>query len=61
MIVSADYSVPDDPDAVVMGVDGNGTAYLLEEDGLFTTLNMSNFEVVDVSTQVIYRPLQSFL
>ena len=48
VIVAADYTLTDDADAVVIGVDGNGTSYILQPDGEFST-SMSNFEVTDVS------------
>ena len=47
MIVAADYSLSDDPDAMVIGVDSNGISYILQPEGEFTTSN-SNFEVVNV-------------
>lgn len=48
VIVAADYSLEDDTDAMVMGVDGNRTSYILEEGGSFSTSN-NDFEVINVS------------
>ena len=48
MIVAADYSLTDDADAVVIGVDGNRISYILQDDGAFST-SASNFEITNVS------------
>lgn len=47
-IVMADYTLSNNPDATVIGVDKDGNAYILEEEGRFTTSN-SDFQVVNVS------------
>ncbi len=52
MIVSADYTLSDDvADAMVIGVDGNGTSYILQEDGAFSVSNTS-FNITDVRNLV---------
>ena len=47
MIVMADYSLDNDSDAVVIGVDAEGVSYILEPDGEFGT-STSDFQVINV-------------
>ena len=52
VIVMADYLLDDQPEAVVIGVDADGTSYVLEENGAFSTANGS-FSVVEVSPHTL--------
>ena len=47
----ADYFLPDDPEAVVIGVDADEMVYLLEEGGNFDSQE-STFEVINVCIAV---------
>lgn len=49
VIVMADYLLPDNPEAVVIGVDADEMSYLLEDGGNFSSL-MSTFEVTNPET-----------
>lgn len=43
----ADYTLTDEPDAIVIGVSADGVSYVLQNEGRFRTSN-SSFEVVMV-------------
>ena len=48
VIVAADYTLVNNADAMVIGVDSDGISYILEEDGAFS-ISSGDFEVTNVS------------